>query len=182
MKAFIVTEGPMYIVILKQVLEREIQQYSAGMFSAGSKSAVESLARTILAVRGEPVVVVVDSDSTKPNEVKEQRRLLENTIGEVGPEGMWKVCLAIPVIEEWFFEDPEAIKQLFQQELSHQEMEEARSRPKEIIEKLFRQQNIDYTAAGVEKLFQGKDVSLLRKSRLAQEIREALEAVTKVAG
>jgi hypothetical protein len=178
MTSHIVTEGPRDVALLRELLAPEREKYRVDFFSAGAKSAADSLARSILLVRHEPVILVVDADSTDPSLVKEQQDYFTASLREVAPPDMWRVCLAIPEVEICFFDDIDFLQQLLGVQLTEEERARSKFQPKQVLESLFRKKNLPFSAAAMVVLLHDKDISPLRNSALITEIRKALEEVS----
>jgi hypothetical protein len=171
----IVTEGDLDVAILRAILKPELDNKQTRIWSAGARSAADSLARSILAVRNEPVILVVDTDNQPVREVENH---FEHSLGAAGPREMWRVCLAVPTIEAVFFDNPATFVELFDDSISESDKVLARFQPKEVLEKVLAQLNFKYNPEGVTAFLAKKGVSPLRQSRLVEAI---LKSVTELA-
>jgi hypothetical protein len=174
MNRHLIAEGATDLAILQEVLRPELEANHLRLWAAGGKSAADSMARTVLAVRREPVVLLVDSDG-RPRE--EEERYYEASLGEAAPREMWRVCLADPSIEICFFDPPESVTGLFGVTLSDADGVLARFRPRQVLDRLLSQQGVPSTPEGIRAFLAGKDLSVLRESELIKRIRRALDEV-----
>jgi hypothetical protein len=76
-------------------------------------SSVYSTARTLLAVRGEPVALVLDAGSTEPDMVSRQRQGVEEVIGEAAMRAPFGLFLAIPALQSLLFTRPALLVRSF---------------------------------------------------------------------
>ena len=174
MQTHIVVECNTDAAILKMVLAPELAGNGMRIWSAGAKSAADSLARTLLSVREEPTILVVDSDSESDTE---ERQFFENSLHRVAAKEMWRLCLAVPTIESCFFDHPEFVEDLFAIKLSEADKVLARFRPKDVLEKLFQSKGMRYSPESISTLLKDKDLTLLRESNLLRDIRKALAEI-----
>ncbi|HLM73510.1 MAG TPA: hypothetical protein VK459_12485 [Polyangiaceae bacterium] len=135
----IVTEGKLDAEIVRKLLEPEIRSSDRRIHftCAGGWSLAESTARSILAVRQEPVALIVNADSSRIDRIEERRRFLEESLREVATGAVFHVVLFVPEIEVLFFH-PDVISQLLgtSKELSDAERTRAEYEPKRVLESL----------------------------------------------
>ncbi|MBI2301936.1 MAG: hypothetical protein HYU66_23790 [Armatimonadetes bacterium] len=126
----VVVEGITDRLLLERLLEEEL---ASGLIrrivEAGGRSAAESLGRTVLAVRRQPVVVVMDADSTDQEAIAARRSYLESALAMVGPPPLWRVVLAVPVLEACLLDHPDVAADLLGHALSPSELELAEEAP-----------------------------------------------------
>jgi hypothetical protein len=178
MRRYLVTEAPTDVALLEVCLKPERAEHPLSFYAPESKSEAESVARSFLAVRHEPVVLVLNTNTNHPGSIEEQRDYFEGMLARGGPPEMWRVCLAIPEIESCFFDDLDFVERLFQTKLSEGDRVRAEFQPRAMLEKLFLTQNVPYTPEGIAQFLGDKDLSPIRESRLVREVREALDAVS----
>jgi hypothetical protein len=177
MPCYIIAEGSTDVVILQALLQPELSISPIEFFSTGAKSGVDSLARSILVVQREPVIAVMDTDTTDPNGIDEQRDFFTQSLGEVAPRDLWRVCLAVPEIEICFFHDIAATERLFQVTLPEEARMRARVQPKAVLTDLMKQLGRNYTPQHLQTLLDGQDLSAFRESPVIREVRQAVQAI-----
>lgn len=98
MKPYLVVEGRTDAEILRRFLPRSLQQHYKLVIGDGKSSAISD-ARTLLTLSREPVALVVDADTTDPDQVREEesttRQLLQSASAGINCE----VFLAVPNLE-----------------------------------------------------------------------------------
>jgi hypothetical protein len=94
MKCHVVVEGPTDAELFNRLLADLPLAERPRIVVAGGKMRCISVARSILALKREPVVVVVDADSTEPDALDEQRGYLEFEMRAVSTPAAWKVFSA----------------------------------------------------------------------------------------
>jgi hypothetical protein len=176
MDCFIVAEGSTDTAWLKWALAPETKRYRISFLEGGGKSAAMSLARSILAVRRDPVILVLDADTADPKEVRELEQVVREAIGLVAPESIWRVFLAVPVLEAWLLADPDFLRGVLKADPTDDGS--VRQDPKEVITALFQKARLKYTPKAIEKLSKGSKLLPLRETEPIQAIRRALEELT----
>jgi hypothetical protein len=97
-KAYIITESESDAEILKKLVPKSIARNTE--FVAGSsRYSAQSLARSILAVRRLPVVLVVDAETENRDAVRYQEELLTESLRQVSPGIPFDVLVAVPRVE-----------------------------------------------------------------------------------
>lgn len=99
MKAYIVTQTDAEAQPLQGALPLEVLN-EVVFVPSGSRSAVISMARSLIVRRRTPIVVVLDADTTSPRLIREQCREAEEIIGMVSANVPFKVILAVPTLAE----------------------------------------------------------------------------------
>jgi hypothetical protein len=175
MKVYIVTEGKTDVAWLRWLLAPEVTEYKLGFYAGGGQSGAISMAGTILGVQLEPVVLVVDSDTTDPGRIADLEQVIRAILGRVAPESMWRLCLAVPVIESWILSEARLVKELFGVVLSSREKSRLQQNPKEAMAKLFQQAQTTYTPEAIQEVTENKDASHLREMPPVRTIRHYIE-------
>lgn len=103
--------------------------------AAGGKSAIISLAQSLLVTRHQPVAIVMDADSVEIERIHEQERIYYDLLRTRAMDVPFKVILAIPDIVFLFFEDPEVLKGTGIQ-MTERDALEAKYRPQQTLERL----------------------------------------------
>ncbi len=99
MKAYIVTQVDADAQSLQRGLPPEVLNETV-FVPAGSRSAVISMARSLIVRRQAPLAVVLDADTTAPRLIREQCQSIEEVIGMVSAHVPFKVILAVPTLAE----------------------------------------------------------------------------------
>ncbi len=76
-------------------------------------SSIYSTARTLLAVRQEPVALVLDASATDPPTVSERRQAIQEVIGEAASRAPFHLLLAVPALQSLLFTRPVLIARAF---------------------------------------------------------------------
>ncbi len=131
-KAYVITNGQSALGILNRLLPDNIVNETEFAFGAFRSSAC-SLARSVLAVKQRPVVLVVDTDTTDESAIQEQSLLLEELLDYVSPGIRFDVLLAVPKTEMLFLQDQTFVERLANRKFSDTEWEAGRLNPKEFL-------------------------------------------------
>jgi hypothetical protein len=113
MNLHVVTEGPFDAALLSTLLAPEAVRSGVCLRfrEAGGWSAADSLARSILAVRREPVVLVVDADGGEER-ASERKAFLQSSLGAVARPDMFEVVVMAPALEMIFFQDESVLEHI----------------------------------------------------------------------
>lgn len=133
MQIKVVTEGPSDANILKSLLNGEGDRVT--FYTAQGLSAVDSLARSLLASGSDNVAVVVDTDSRDPIAVEERRQFFTRSLKEVAPRARTQVVVFEPTIEALFFEDRDVLEHLVEKKVSDTDFATGRYEPKRVLGK-----------------------------------------------
>lgn len=127
-KIYVVTEGKSDIELLKKVLPKNITRFVVFVVGEGSSSAL-SLASTIIAVRRQPVALILDADTQDESAIEEKSGLLCALLRKAASGVPFKVLIAKPEIEAIFFQDKSLIERVVKRKLSDAEWQYARFAP-----------------------------------------------------
>ena len=174
MTIHLVTDRKIDSAILETVLGREIDRDGLQIHFTGTRSGAASKARTILVVRKEPVILVLECDDRT---LGEEQQWHEGQLNRGGPRELWRVLLVVPTLDVCFFDHPEFVEGLFEAKLSEVDKMLARFRPREVIEKLFLSKGMPYTPESIANFLGDKDLSLLRESYPFRDIRKAIQEI-----
>jgi hypothetical protein len=103
--------------------------------AAGGWSGADSLARSILAVRREPVVLVVDADGGTETAMEREAFLLES-LGAVGRRELFEVVVFTPALEVLLFQDDAFLGRIARRLPTEVERVRAEYDPKRVLEAL----------------------------------------------
>lgn len=171
----VVCEGPADALLLRRLLEPEVpgDDSRVHIIEAGGWSLADSTARSILAVRHEPVALVVDADGTSPEVVEERRRFLEESLGAVSTSpNLFRVFLFVPEMEAIVFQGttPDQLKKHLKRGIPYPlpaEMKlEARYAPRRVLE------SIGITPGKLQQLLATMDLSSAKETTIARDLRK----------
>ncbi|MCP4112381.1 MAG: hypothetical protein GY749_43800 [Desulfobacteraceae bacterium] len=131
MKAFIVTEEKT-AEALRLVLPPAVTNNVKFIIGEGKYSA-HSLARSVMVTDPHPLVLVLDSDTTTPSMIEEEKNFIHTSIKQLALGVKFNVIFAVPEIEALFFQDKNFIEGLIGKELTDTDWELAKNIPKKIL-------------------------------------------------
>ena len=144
MKCHVVVEGEQDARLIEQLVRPSYGPEQVRIVVAGGASAVTSIARTILATRREPVVVMVDADAVSKRGIGERRAGIEEALGQFGAPGLFRVLLFVPEMEAVFFHDRRLVDELTGgRPLTAEERVRAEYEPRKVLSRLLREQGRD---------------------------------------
>lgn len=172
MKVYLLVEGISDSSLFQRLLPSEIQPETT-IVRAGARSNITSMARSLLVTRRRPIALVADADVVEKEAIEERRQLLDELVHSAAAGVPYKVILAVPEIESWFFDVPEFLERLSGKKLSPEQRELGELRPKEVLRRLFKDQG----ALSVDKLASAltdQEVKTLRETQPRKELIEFL--------
>jgi hypothetical protein len=132
-------------------------------------SSIYSTARTLLAVRHEPVALVLDAGATDPDTVSERRQSIEEVIGETASRAQFLPLVAVPaLIARVFGEGADQYGHI---------ADIGRLIPREAYKRLDPAQSETSVATRLIEALDDEDVATLREDSL---VRELIAFVTEV--
>ncbi len=137
MRTYLLVEGETDLAFFRRLLPPEIQPQIT-IVTAGGRSNITSIARSLMVTKRRPLALVTDSDSLENVAVEQRLQTLEELVGSATACVPYKVILAVPEIESWFFVVPEVLERLSGQKLSLEQRELGELRPKEVLRQLFK--------------------------------------------
>jgi hypothetical protein len=183
MNASVLTEGNFDGMFLATLIAEEQQRDDIDIRVVGGKSAIHSVARTLLAVNRIPVAVVIDADSPEPDVAMERQSSAEEVIGAAAIGIPFRVIVAVPELEILFFRRPELLHRVFGEAVNDHVMELAQLSPRRALEKLAPGKPLQNVRLDVLKEMDADDLHALRETDLIQEllgfIRIAVEHSTR---
>jgi hypothetical protein len=142
-------------------------------------SSIYSTARTLLAVRHEPVALVLDAGATDPDTVSERRQSIEEVIGETASRAQFLPLVAVPALQSLLFTRPALIARVFGEgadQYGHI-ADIGRLIPREAYKRLDPAQSETSVATRLIEALDDEDVATLREDSL---VRELIAFVTEV--
>jgi hypothetical protein len=131
-KVYLITESQFDEEILKKLLPKDAVNNVQFVAGAGQYSA-QSLARSILAVRHEPVALVLAAKTTEPSLIEEHQDFLREALKQAAAGAPFGIFLAEPELEILFLESPDRLGHLFSRDFSSLELELAKSSPRKFL-------------------------------------------------
>jgi hypothetical protein len=132
---FVVTEGEADAEFLRWMLDDELKEGELEIRSARGKSSAESLARSLLASKREPLALIIDADSVDPGTIEELQEYYSYSLHQAGGSTPSCVVLMKPALEVVAFYDPDLLKLVSSRKLTDREDLEAQFKPKEVLSK-----------------------------------------------
>jgi hypothetical protein len=176
-KAAVVTEGHFDANVIRKVLDSvEPSVQAVEIVAVAGWSAAESLARSILVSRSNPVALVIDSDEADIERAEDRRRFLETSLATAGGSSTRaKVILFIPTIEAVFFRRPKALSGVV---LTRRQRERAKYEPRQVLRQIMDADGSDRDFVAVE----GHLAPQWDEIAEEREFRELIAFLRKVAG
>jgi hypothetical protein len=177
-KLIIVTEGKTDVFIIRALLNKEL---TTGMrfFAAQGRESLVTLGRNLLVHEGYPVFLVIDVSTAelpiRDEMVAETMRALSTT----GAPGTFQVFVFTPEIEIVFFEAPDALQMALGTTLPPSTVDEGRSKPKVVLNRLL----IEGRIPNIETLIRKMDaqaIECLSHGKQAMALREKLRAFCRL--
>jgi hypothetical protein len=130
----IVVEGESDETLLRRLLEPlNVRRPVFDILVGGGRSSADSLARTILAVRRQPVALVLDADTNNESMVSERYQFYNESLGQVAASSMFRVFLMVPELEVIFFQSPDIIRSITGVKISREQVIRGRYEPKAVL-------------------------------------------------
>jgi hypothetical protein len=178
LKVYLLVEGDSDLALFQRLLPSEIQPETT-IVAAGGRSNITSKARSLMVTRRRPLALVTDADTVEKDAVEQRLETLEELVRSATAGVPYKVILAVPEIESWFFAVPEFLERLSGQKLSPEQRELGELRPKEVLRQLFKDQGPLFVYELASKLTE-PEVKKLQETPPRKELIEFLtEQVNK---
>jgi DNA-binding MarR family transcriptional regulator len=113
MRTHILLESLFDMRLVKRLLEHEGRSIDLHFKMGSPSSSLYSSARTLLAVVGEPVALVLDAETTSPSAVSRQRQAVEEVIGSTAKRSPFRLLMAVPSLEALLFTRPALLVRAF---------------------------------------------------------------------
>lgn len=170
-KAYIVTEGPTHIEILRALISFELLK-DVTFVDGENKYNADPLARTLLSERQIPMVLVVNADTNDEIAIESYQRDLEFLSYTATVRTPYKIVQAIPTIEAIFLQDRTWIEECIGRPLSALEWQLGQKQPRDLLAQYPEgvQAFIDHTLNNLTE----QRLQILRQHPLIQEITHFL--------
>jgi hypothetical protein len=174
-RAYVVTEGQADADLLRRVLADDLVEDVEFVVGRG-RSAAESLARSILAVKQTPVALIIDTNTTDERSIDEQVDFLRYYLDQGSGSDAFEVIPAVPEIEAVLFHDRSLVERITKQQFSEREWQMAKRHPKESLTA-----SLSDPPAGVRHALEElteEDLDALRRHPLVLKLSEFLSPVS----
>lgn len=131
-----------------------------------------------MVMKQRPVALVTDADAIEGDAIEQRRRILDELLRSASTGVPYKVVLAVPEIESWFFIVPDVLERMSGKKLSIEQRELGDLRPKKVIQRLFGRRSV--SVAELASNLTESELQTLRETGPRKELIEFLtEAVNK---
>jgi hypothetical protein len=167
MNVWIYVEGPVDQKLLEQLLADLRPGASFKVLAAGGRDAARPMARRKLLTAQEPVVLVVDADTTDDQKARTQLRDIEEYLAWGSAATPHKVSQFVPEMEAVFFDSPAVLKRLIGEDVSEQATAAGKFAPKKVLAMLAH----DASASSLIDRLEPTELDALRKHPVVAELR-----------
>jgi len=174
MNIHILVEGESDRQIIEQMLADLRQTHSFKVTKCGGRDAARPIARKILIQYGEPIALLLDSDTTDTERAHQQERDLEDYLRWATRDIPFTVQQFVPEIEVIFFERPKALKRICGRGLHEKTILIGKRAPREILKDILKEKHIPGTD-GILSMLTDADLSDLRQHPVIKVLREFTE-------
>lgn len=178
MKVYIFVEGTDEAELLRRLIPTELAN-SVVVVSAASSASIPSLARSVLATRRQPVVVVLDSESLSSDLIRDRRQSLKELIQAAAPSVPAKVVVAVPQFEALFFHAPHLLPKLLGYSLAPEVVARARYEPAAVLEELLPPNSGIPVVVQLVNAMTPQDMETLKSTPFIRELNEILHGILK---
>ena len=157
------------------------EEQAAGLVeirASGPSSSLYAAARTLLAVRYEPVALVLDAGSTDPEAERRRRQAAEEVVGEATGAAPLRILIAVPALESLLFRRSAAVERAFGP-VTEDLLELGRLSPRDALKKLDPNGSEYHASSGLIHALDDVDVAALRDMPPIRELLEFLEEVRR---
>lgn len=145
--------------------------------TAGGKYDTISVAGTMLTLRDEPVIVVLDADTTNERLLAEQSSDLRALLNRAASPDLWRLAFFVPELEIALVHDEVVAQRIFGRPLDEVEQALRELAPKKVLERLFASTKLDWL--GIIARVQA-DPELARMVAKAPGMRDIVEFAQQV--
>jgi hypothetical protein len=175
MKTHVLVESNQSAFLLAKLLNSEQEAGLIEIRAAAPSSSLYSAARTLLAVRGEPVALLLDADSTDPEAVARRRLTAEEVVGDVASSAPLRVLVAVPALEALLFQHPDPVARTFGAAAADQHMLDlGRLNPREALKRLDPAGHWWTASLNLVRSLDDKDIAELRSTPQIHELLQFL--------
>ncbi len=167
----VVTQSQANVLLLQAILNIPDDDPQIEFVAAGGWSRVDSYARTLLIEDKANVAVVVDADTTDPNNVDSRRRFLHRSLGEVKIHRNFHVAVIVPEIEALLFQEHSILKHFVGKPVSDTDIVSANWEPKKVLGRILPSYN---DAQFFQSRLSGIDLSPLANNASMEKLKTFL--------
>jgi hypothetical protein len=178
MKTHVLVESNESAILLAKLLNAEREAGLIEIRAADPLSSLYSAARTLLAVRGEPVALLLDADSTYPEAAARRRDAAEEVVGDVANSASLRILVAVPALAALLFLRPEPVARAFGSATSDVHMLElGRMNPREALKRLDPAGHWRTSSMNMVRTLNDEDIAELRSMPPIHELLEFLRTL-----
>ena len=174
MNIHILVEGESDQRIIEQLLADLRQTHTFKITKCGGRDAARPIARKILIQYGEPIALLVDSDTTDAERARQQKRDLEEYLRWGTCDIPFTVQQFVLEIEVIFFDHLQALKRIFRRNLHEKTILIGKKAPRKMLEDLLKEKHIPGTD-GMLSMLSDTDLGDLWQHPIIKELREFTE-------
>lgn len=174
-RAYVITEGKTDIAILKTLLSPSSLVDVEFVGGSGSYAA-QSLARTILSVRGRPVALVIDADTMDEQTIQEKRTFLYQILHPAQASVTFEVFTAVPEIEIVFCYDKSIFDRIIGSVSLEADWKLAQTQPRRYLREHI--PGYEPLALTILAKLSEQEIEKLRKHPLIRQLDEFLKQAT----
>ncbi len=166
-------------MLLRKLMAPEQGAGLVNVRSAHPASSLYSAAKTLLQVRGEPVAIVLDADSTEPAMAARARDEAAEVIGEPADAPAFRILVAVPALESLLFRRPEAVRRAYANTPSEL-IDLGLVSPGDAFRKMAGASDRHQAAFSIITQLDAEDIAALRGVSPARELLEFLEQQERI--
>lgn len=169
MKPELLVQGEAAVLLFRMLLDPELTGEIEVVEGGTSPYTVAAYAAQDL--RDDRIVaVVVDAESCDPMKYRWTQQEVESRMMDKAPPDQWKAFLVVPEWEALLFQSQEVLRQLVGHELTAQQLERARTQPRQLLQELLKQPYPAYYDEELARRLASVDPAPLRSLPLREEL------------
>lgn len=174
MNIHILVEGERDQQIIEHLLADLRKTHTFKVTKCGGRDAARPIARKFLLQYGEPIVLLLDSDTTDTERARREQRDLEDYLRWATRDIPFAVQEFVPEIEVIFFERPRALKRIWGNGLPDKTILIGKRAPKEMLKDLLEEKHIA-NINNLLSMLNDADLNDLRRHPIIKDIRAFTE-------
>lgn len=171
----ILVEGSFDRELVKRLLADLDQSYNFRVQTVQGRNAGRPIARKCLLIHREPIVFIIDADTSDAHEVQQYQRDLEDYLSWGGHGVNYKVIQFVPELEVIFFEKPGPLERLLGHPLDEHQKVAGRFAPREVLKGLHKELGI-VDRADIPNNLKQDDLNEFRSHTTITELREFVKS------
>jgi hypothetical protein len=176
MTVHVLVESNQAAIMLAKLLNAEQQAGQIEIRAARPSSSLYSAARTLLALRGEPVALLLDADSTDPQSATRRRLTAEEVVGDVAGSASLRILVVVPALEALLFRRPDPVAKAFGAAAKNEQLLElGRLNPREALKRLDPAGHWWTASLNLVRSLTDEDVTALRSAPPIDELLQFLK-------